>query len=70
MEEKIRNLYDFLNSKHIYYIDFMKYEESIGNEKNANTLDARANELYFVMNELLRVLNKTEYVNESEHRPS
>lgn len=42
MEEKIRNLYDFLNSKHLYYIDFMKYEESIGNEKNANTLDARA----------------------------
>lgn len=57
MEDRIKNLYDYLNSRHLYYIDFIKYEQLLGNEKNADTIDARANELYFVMNELLRAMN-------------
>lgn len=65
MEEKIRSLYDFLNSRHLYYIDFIKYEQNLGHTKNADTLDSKASELYFVMNELLRVINAK---NEKETR--
>jgi hypothetical protein len=59
MEEKLRGLYDFLNSRHLYYTDFIRYEQLIGNTKNADVLDARSSELYFVMNELLRLINST-----------
>lgn len=57
MEEKVKNLYDLLNSRHLYYVDFIKYEQLLGNTKNADTLDARASEVYFIMNEMLRILN-------------
>lgn len=58
MEEQIKSLYDYLNSRHLYYLDFIKYEQMLGNSKNADTLDARASELYFVMNEMLRIINQ------------
>ena len=58
MDDKVRNLYDYLNSKHGYYVDFIRYEQFLGNNKNADVLDARASEVYFIMNELLRILNE------------
>lgn len=57
MEERIKNLYDFLEKRHLYYVNFIRYEQLLGNRKNVDTLDARANELYFVMNELLRAMS-------------
>ena len=58
MEEKVRQLYDFLNSRHLYYQDFIRYEQLLGNTKNADAIDSRSSELYFVMNELLRIINQ------------
>jgi hypothetical protein len=57
MEERIKNLYDYLNSRHSYYADFIRYEQLLGNTKNADILDARASEIYFIMNELLRAMH-------------
>lgn len=57
MEEHLKNLYEMLKGRHSYYQEFIRYEQLLGNTKNADTLDARASEIYFIMNELLRVLN-------------
>lgn len=57
MNERLRSLYDFFNSRHLYYVDFIRYEQMLGNTKNVDVLDSRASELYFVMNEILRILN-------------
>lgn len=57
MEEKISSLLTYLNERREYYLRMIQYEDTFQNTKVTDSLDARRQELDYVVRELQRIIN-------------
>lgn len=58
MDNRLRNLYTFLQQRKEYYQAFSAYEFNSGNIKNADALYAHSEEIDYLIKEILRIINE------------